>query len=534
MDQLNTIILRFRDLVTDRGQTIARHQAISTEHGEVWWGWWNKGGETVPDEAFRALAIKASSGGLTLYLVDSGQELLYKATCTDIRWDTLHNKIKSPDEVKTPEYYNTQRYLAWFRLRDIDLEDDANSILNRLSYLRVDLFFEDGKSRYAPFYGKQVHSSRELRQQDRTIWFVREFQQGDPTHEVSLLDPRAVTPQHFSLTYFESESRNLLWVSDLHFSNEGHHAFPLEPDNQGHRFELGHQIETNLTANGVDSVAGVIISGDVTWKALPEEFTFARNFIRRLNSWVPLRSDQLALCPGNHDVKFSDDPSNKNAPITVAGGEARAAYGKFYQDLFYLAPNDYMSCGRRFLLGKAIPVEIVCLNSSWLEQRRDAYQGHGFIGQKQMEDAASTMKWKASPDAPRAYRIVVLHHHILPTTFSMQPEANYPYSVVLDAEALVRWVVRHRVDLVLHGHMHQPFCARVSRPLDIEDPQGGWHEFYVLGMGSSGVKGDLGEVGKNVIGLLSFESGRLKVSLWSVHPVNPSTLLWTFDLALRF
>jgi 3',5'-cyclic AMP phosphodiesterase CpdA len=532
MVDLETIILRFRDLVTARGQTIARHRVISDEYGYVWWGWWHKGGETIPDEAFRELATIASARGLTVYLVDSGQELLYRAVCTDIRWDNLHREIESPEVDKTPEYYNAQRYLAWFQLRNPIEEVDPPSVLNTLSYARVDAFFRDGASRYTPFYEKQVHSTGELRQQDRTIWFVRPFRQGDPTHEVSLLDPRAVTPTHFSTSFFESDSRNLLWVSDLHFSEEGHHAFPLEPDPQGQRFELGHQIEVNLKNNGVDSIAGVLISGDITWKAQRSEFELARSFVGRINSWVALRSDQLAVIPGNHDVRFSANPADKNAPITVAGPESREEYGRFYQDLFYLAPNEYMSCGRRFLLGKAIPVEIVCLNSSLLEQRREAFQGHGFIGQGQMDDASERMGWRTDSNATHAYRIVVLHHHILPTTYSMRAEVNYPYSVVLDAEALTRWVIKHRVSLILHGHMHQPFCAKVSRPLDVEKPGGGWYEFHVLGMGSSGVSGELGEVGKNTIGLLTFENGRLTVTVWSIHDVNPSAKLWAIELPM--
>lgn len=128
MDELVTIILRFRDLVTDRGQTIVRHQRICDEHGYVWWGWWHKGGETIPDDAFRELRVKATKGGLRVYLVDSGQEFLYKAICGDIKWDPMRTEIESPDVTKTPEYYNAQHYLAWFRLSDIHEEGRIPSV----------------------------------------------------------------------------------------------------------------------------------------------------------------------------------------------------------------------------------------------------------------------------------------------------------------------------------------------------------------------------------------------------------------------
>jgi hypothetical protein len=52
----------------------------------------------------------------------------------------------------------------------------------------------------------------------------------------------------------------------------------------------------------------------------------------------------------------------------------------FYENLFYMKPNEYISPGRRFLLGKAVPVEIVCLNSSYLTQHKDLFQGAWFPG----------------------------------------------------------------------------------------------------------------------------------------------------------
>jgi Calcineurin-like phosphoesterase len=533
--KLSTIILRFRDLVTEHGQTIQRHQEIANG-GYVWWGWWRKRDETIAGDAFRNLARRAQAGGFEIYLMDSGQELLYRATCTEIRWDATYIKIKSPDITKTPEYYSTQTYLAWFQLKGITQVADPEVKLHKFTYLQVDEFFEHGKSSYTPFYGKRVYSVKELRQQDRTIWFLKDFENGEPTHEVSLLSSRSVAPVHFSTEYFESASRSLLWVSDVHFSGEGHHAFPLKPTHD--TFDLAQRVVQNFGKPGPNNedtldVAGVIISGDVTWRALPQEFEMAKEFLKKLSFSTPLQSDQIAVCPGNHDLEFSTDPADKVKPITIVGEGPRAAYSQFYEDLFYLRPNEFLSCGKRLLLGKAVPVDIVCLNSSWLQQLKDAFQGHGFIGQLQMKDAAKQMGWDVDSNAPHAYRIVVIHHHILPTTYSAAAESNYQYSVVLDAEALSRWVVEHRVGLVLHGHMHQPFCARVSRPLDVNNPQGGFHDFHVLGMGSSGVKGELGEINTNTVGFLRFEKDVVNVSVHSIHPTDPSVFKWSVDVPLK-
>ena len=79
-----TIILRFRDLVTEEKGTIRRHQNIISKKDYVWWGWWKKGNEKVPQEEFSLLSVKAKSNPFELYLLDSGQNLVYQATCEGI------------------------------------------------------------------------------------------------------------------------------------------------------------------------------------------------------------------------------------------------------------------------------------------------------------------------------------------------------------------------------------------------------------------------------------------------------------------
>ncbi len=532
MPELSTTILRFRDLVTERGITIQSHQQIADTTGHVWWGWWNKFGEKVPTNTFLELKNRARQGAFDIYLLDSGQLLFFKATCLDIEWEiTLENR-PSPESGATPDYYKEQLYPAWFKLKDFTLVESPESILHTFSYFQVDELFAGGSSPYEIFYNKRVHSLQELRQQERTIWFVRAFLESDKTHEISLLSNKSLNPEHFSSSYFETPSRQLLWVSDLHFSTDGHYRFPQTSD--GQRFPLGHQIERALGDTiQTSGLGGLIVSGDISWKAAPEEFEMAKGFIKTGFSRKQFEADQIAMCPGNHDLKFSSHPEEKGKKITITTEEARNAYNKFYQDIFFLAPNKFLSCGRRFLLGKAIPVDVVCLNSSLLQQIPGFFQGHGFIGQEQMEEAAKEMGWN-SPDQPRAVRIVVLHHHLLPVTFSEEAVGNYMYSVVLDAEALARWIVQHRVDLVLHGHMHQPFCAKVTRPVELQGNVLDWHEFSVIGLGSSGVQqSHLGTVSHNTFGLLTFDKTSVTVSIHSVHPVNPSAELWKITLPLK-
>lgn len=518
--EAKTMILRFRDLVTPPGGTIEAHREVLAGKGHVWWGWWSKAGERVPSDIFGNLKGRARRGdGLDLLLFDSGRLLLYRARCTDIYWDPAGEEQEAPDDGDaTPDYYRTQANLAWFKLDEIPADPlgAPDAVLRLNTYVKVDEFFTSGSSRYTSFYGKKVVSREELRQQDRSIWFVRDSQLTDPDNAIELLNASTLSPSHFPSDFFQTESNRLLWLSDIHFGNQN---FPLKSD--AYSRNLAMRIESAIGEN--PDLAGIIVSGDLTWRADLMEYAHAHTFLNELTSLTRVAEPyQIAICPGNHDLRFSADPANKGARIQETREESRRNYSQLYNMLYYLQPNDYLSCGRKFLLGGTVPVEFVYLNSSLLEQTEHEFQGYGFVGEAQLEDAARQMGW-VDNQLHHPLRIVVVHHHILPVTFREAPVAGVPYSVLLDAEALVRWIVKHRVKVVLHGHMHNPFYSAVTRAERFTSDEGNEHTFHILGMGSTGVaESHFGEVRSNMFGLLDFSQHSLRVTYRSIHPTDAS------------
>ncbi|PTL84249.1 metallophosphoesterase [Vitiosangium sp. GDMCC 1.1324] len=533
MSEIETLILRFRDLPPlENGDTVARHSEIAgKEPGYVWWGWWNKGGEQVPFEEFRELLRKARNGGLPLYLLDSGQNQTYRAICTDISWDQAGDPSLTPESDKTPQYYRTRKVLTWFKLSTIEPYELKTS---DYSYVRVDKFFTSQSSRYVAFYGKRIFSIQELIEQNRSIWFIRQARTSDKHHEISLLDAQSVSPEHFQRTFIQSDSRNLLWVSDLHYTfptnknEKTHHAFAVDR-NAPARKRLGEALEAALKDHKIEDLGGMLVSGDITWKAIPEEFEQSLSLFHWAQKWASLTSYHFSICPGNHDLAFTQRTEAKDAPIERTFDMAKEAYAAFYARLFNLRPNSHLSSGHRYLLGASHPVEIVCLNSSWLEQRKGFFQGHGFVGDEQLREAAESFGWnKKGDDEGRPYRIVMLHHHLVPVTYRAQPAPSAAYSVILDAEALMEWVVQYRVDLVLHGHMHQPSYIKLSKPTQLKGRLTGLHEFHVLGMGSTGVvREDVGAVGKNTFGVLRFGASGVTVTFYSISDTDPSEEIWS-------
>ena len=111
------IILRFRDLVTELGGTIAEHRRLIHQHGHVWWGWWRRQAEHIP-RATLAELFQAESPNLSLVLFDSGTLELYRALTTDVVVAPTNVGIQTPQFEATSGYYVRGHYPLWFRLEE--------------------------------------------------------------------------------------------------------------------------------------------------------------------------------------------------------------------------------------------------------------------------------------------------------------------------------------------------------------------------------------------------------------------------------
>lgn len=519
---VETIILRFRDLSTKVGETIALHKAKIGEYDYTWWGWWSKAGETIPGNTFRDLmSIIESNGCLEVFLFDTGTMTLYEAKIKDIHWGSVFEDVNSPAWDATPDYYEGRQFKAWYKLTEIDDGTKDEAALRRWSYVEVSEAFETKRSIFEDFDGKQVSSLEELRHQERTIWFVRPFRSDDKIHEILLYDTGKVIPSNFPENIIESRSPRLLWLSDLHFSEE-HHAFPLKDDvQQGSR--LAEAIRQDLEAQSIREIGGVVVTGDLTWGASNGEFALVRSFLDDTMSWATLTPNKLILCPGNHDIAFSAEPWVKGKSVPIVPAESKKDFEGFYSDLFSVVPNSYLASGRRFLLSGAIVVEVVSLNSSCLRQTDEVFQGHGFVGEQQMRFVAEEMHWPGSYESRRRpFRIVVLHHHVVPVIPAELALYDQQSTLLYDAGLLCNWIVEHKVDLVLHGHMHHTKVVKEMRSLRLTEGNTQWHGFTVASLGSTGVDLEHNLLDRrNVYGLLEFSSDGVGLMVREIHPRAP-------------
>lgn len=503
-----TMILRFRDL---SARTIEEHQKILTAHQYVWWGWWNKPEERSPRQAFADFAgVIEREGSLAVFLLDSGSKRLYRAAMTGIEPSATDTPRASPDPARTPPYYSQSQFRAWFRFDRIEEAREAD--LRDYSYDEVEEFSDPSeRSTYAR---KRVDSTEEiLERRHKTIWFLQPFQRGHRTDRVSPALSRV--PVSFETTPFVTKSPYVVQLSDVHFHPD-HHAFDVTGGDL--HLSLAHSVIEDLRSSQRDiPPAALLLTGDFTWMGTAAEFDLALEFIQKLQSAFDLKPEQLVMLPGNHDIQWSTqepveyDPSQE---VSLPPEKAEENYRDFAAKVVRFTPEPYLSMGRRFILGNYLALDVVALNSCRLEQQR--FAGFGFVQRQQLEDAARRMGWHEDNAARVHYRLLALHHHVVPVVPAEEIKQLDPsYSLTLDAGQITYAAQRYGVDLILHGHQHHPFAGCLARSPHDGDFQVG-RSLAIHGAGSAGVKrGHIGPGGRNSYSVLSFSEHGVEVEVRS-------------------
>lgn len=263
-------------------------------------------------------------------------------------------------------------------------------------------------------------------------------------------------------------------------------------------------------------IAGTMISGDITSHANPEGFTLAKTLVRDLSNELlePISSENFIICPGNHDfVREEVDLEKDEAPAFIYDKmDSARSYADFYKSIYNIAPNQYFAMGRKILLSSGHILEIAALNSLMLQQYSN-FQGHGYLSQSQLNFVVEEMGWNDTKNK-NAIRIVVMHHHYLPTCYTERIDATYASSAVYDADRLMNWLVQCNVKLLLHGHKHKAFISQINYPqssqTDITTEC--MRNIVVAGMGGTGAKGV-----QNKFATIQFIDNKVVISFHNIY-----------------
>ena len=223
-------------------------------------------------------------------------------------------------------------------------------------------------------------------------------------------------------------------------------------------------------------------------------------------------SSNIIICPGNHDFIRKNEEIHDTFDFVTPDSDTSKDYSDFYKSIYYISPNNYFAVGRKLLLKCGITVEIVALNSNMLQQYNN-FEGHGYISEKQMEYIEKEMHWDDTSTS--AIRIVVMHHHYLPACLEEEIDEKKASSTVYDANRFMEWIVKNNVKVVLHGHKHNKFIAKVSylkrNNLEINIDED-FHDVLVVGMGGTGIK-----TAENIFSLISFRKNEAEINFYKIY-----------------
>lgn len=524
---IDAIILKFKDKGTE--DTIQSHRNIIGQSGYVWWGWWAKNYENLPQKEFEYVKKQLESGSKTIvfYLYHTKKDILYKAVCEQVIYG--NDGIVCPDD-NSPEYYKDYPVKVWMKFRDIH-ETEKEYFVGKYTFLTDSLIDEKHKEKasLSSFADCKVVDFELFCYQKRTIWFLRNSIKTDNT--LPSIGQFTMVMDTIAKDFYKADGTSFLVLSDLHFTDiENKHAFSLKDD------RINLPLEEVIFKRLKDKkFSGIIIAGDFTWCASEKEFSLAEQFILKLMDKYSIKRSQIILVPGNHDIAFLKDYKGdfeKNKIVEVASKEARENYINFYDNIFQIKPKEEFLCSaRRILLRNNLPIEIIGLDSNILQQEEDRFVGQGFVGQHQLSYIYTQMELLENCDV-YSYRILVLHHHIIPAWYQETPEIDHSYSVLLDSGRLQEFIKKYRIKLVIHGHNHENQFTKITIPASVNSGEEDY-TYHIIGIGSAGAK-EVSTANPNVVGILDFEErGKAKYINVPIVPNGQELKEREYDFSLE-
>lgn len=498
---LDILLLRYRD-ITPSINTVEEHNKVVKEKGRVLWGWWKKGSEQMPDPYLFEMAeeMRRNSSTSKVFIINSGTYELYEAELYKIHYDLGGAKDFPDHQELCPDYYGKEHLPAWFELGEIKKAANGNQELSRYVFSKSNRSIPNNSSCLSESEIGQIVSDVDFLEKNISLWFINKIEDFVVQNDCYALN--------ISNGVWPTKGKYILHLSDIHFGDNHGFKNPLGgKQDLIAKQELCDVILEDLKAQGLSAsdIAVVIISGDLTWRADPHEFSNALKFLEKLKNYLGLSNKQIMIVPGNHDIEWIDENGNIDS-------NAELNYYNFYQLFYNVVPEkSFMRIAKFKIDGKVIG--IMGINSCRLESMSNA--GYGYVGDEQLNKIQQYLNANHDIDMVCA----VCHHHLLPVNYLEEISTNdKKISMTLDAELVIRTLIANEVKVMLHGHQHQPYYSQIKRMIPEYIDQSGKKNnlkgtLSVIGGGSCGVKqSEINVIGRNTYNLLHFsQNGELLV-----------------------
>jgi predicted phosphodiesterase len=292
----------------------------------------------------------------------------------------------------------------------------------------------------------------------------------------------------------------IIHISDPHFgyktSGEGQarvrmHRFGSSVYGGGSLADnLVERVKILAGASGRRNIV-LVVSGDIAYEAVLEEYEEAREFIEQVRKGIGIPLEHIVMVPGNHDVNWKLSGLQKAYKFDEYLNFINRVYG--VDVLYKLYPYlkwDFTTPSKRpraedilaFHEIRDLNLILVGFNSCVMETEEKHY---GVIGEDQLKRVKSLL----STVDEKVLRVAVLHHHVIPVENRLQRRGDdvaMDVSIVRDFALVEDYLHRLGFDIVLHGHKHMP-ALRETALLSSNTDTNSLKRIIVCGAGSAGV-----------------------------------------------
>jgi 3',5'-cyclic AMP phosphodiesterase CpdA len=250
------------------------------------------------------------------------------------------------------------------------------------------------------------------------------------------------------------QSLTVVHLSDLHFGPS--HRFERQTTAGGDRVADGQTLLDSLKADLASVLSEqtpetsapvlIVVTGDLTDTAAPEQFREAATFILGLEEFLGDWAAHTVIVPGNHDVRWEETDIDDR--LSAWRGFARDRLHRNVVGLpdhpFALVYDDHAASHGTI---------VAAINSAGFVERGKPDENRGRISPNGIADLDQQLR--SLPDDDTWLRVALVHHH--PILIPDLVEAGRGYDAIVDGGDLLKVLRRHGFHLILHGHKHLPF-----------------------------------------------------------------------------
>ena len=194
----------------------------------------------------------------------------------------------------------------------------------------------------------------------------------------------------------------------------------------------------------------LVLPGDVTDRAKPEEVKIASDFIEEARIKLGVEKENVVFVPGNHDVDWSVFETPDTTGVRRSQRYAPIRSENFGFNAIIARGNGCVFDAPHFTIWSDSNVMAVGYNSSHHDEPKKFH--HGLIDATHIGQIRAALK--AMPRNKEQLRLFLVHHHLLQYD---DPTPTHPdTSIMVNSEQLQALLREFDFDILIHGHRHLP------------------------------------------------------------------------------